>query len=305
MIGDFGFGVGLMALGAVMRLKLKNSPDLQKLGTIVFAGGLMASLFGLFVFAEAFGVPFHPPEADPDEHSWESVVNIPIHPVLDKMHDITEMLAISLFAGWLHLTLGFAFGIVNTIHHNKRHAVAKVAWLIVLFGLFMELMTIAGSATQTSDMINSAIGTILPTMNESIVGVEVSLPAVVMIVIGIIVLPITEGPIALTEVLGLFTNIMSYMRLAALATGKGAVAMAFNTMFFPMIFESGNIAMIVVGAVMLFIAQTFVVFIVGALSAGIQAIRLNYVEFFLKFYEGGGTDFSPLRYERKYSVATK
>jgi V/A-type H+-transporting ATPase subunit I len=49
----------------------------------------------------------------------------------------------------------------------------------------------------------------------------------------------------------------------------------------------------------------FFVFFLGALSAGIQAIRLNYVEFFLKFFEGGGTDFQPLSYERKYSVATK
>jgi vacuolar-type H+-ATPase subunit I/STV1 len=30
---------------------------------------------------------------------------------------------------------------------------------------------------------------------------------------------------------------------------------------------------------------------------------LNYVEFFLKFFEGGGTEFSPLRYERKFSKA--
>ena len=305
MIGDFGFGVGLMVLGAIMRFKLKGSPDLQKLGTIVLAGGLLASLFGLFVFAEAFGVPFHPPVSNPEEHSWEAVANIPIHPVLDKMHDITEMLAISLFAGWLHLTLGFVFGFVNTFHHNKRHAIAKVAWLIVLFGLFVELMTIAGEATRTSEMINSALQVFLPSMNVTLVGVQASVPAIVMIVLGIVVLPITEGLIALTEVLGLFTNIMSYMRLAALATGKGAVAMAFNTMFFPLIFESGNIALAIVGAIMLVIAQTFFVFILGALSAGIQAIRLNYVEFFLKFYEGGGTDFSPLKYERKYSVATK
>jgi V/A-type H+-transporting ATPase subunit I len=305
MIGDLGFGIGLLVLGGIMRFKLKNSPDLQKLGTIVMAGGLMASVFGLFVFAEAFGVPFHPPEANPEEYSWESLANIPIHPALDKMHDITEMLAISLFAGWLHLTLGFIFGFVNTIHHNKKHAVAKIAWLIVLFGLFVELMTIAGGATRTSDLINSGLQTFLPAMNETLVGVEVSLPAVAMIVVGIVVLPITEGAIALTEVLGLFTNIMSYMRLAALATGKGAVAMAFNTMFFPLIFESGNIVLAILGVVMLVIAQTFFVFILGALSAGIQAIRLNYVEFFLKFYEGGGTDFSPLKYERKYSVATK
>jgi vacuolar-type H+-ATPase subunit I/STV1 len=34
-------------------------------------------------------------------------------------------------------------------------------------------------------------------------------------------------------------------------------------------------------------------------------VRLNYVEFFLKFFEGGGTDFNPLRYLREHTTATK
>jgi len=305
MIGDFGFGIGLVVAGALMRLKLKNSPDLQKLGTIVLAGGIMASIFGLFVFAEAFGVPFHPPEANPDEHSWESVANIPIHPMLDKMHDIKEMLAISLLAGWLHLTLGFVFGFVNTYRHSMKHAIAKVAWLVVLFGIFVELMTIAGNNTATSETVNTALLSFLPDIETVIGGVKASVPALIMVLGGVAILPFTEGAIALTEVLGLFTNIMSYMRLAALATGKGAVALAFNTMFFPMIFDSGNIVVAAIGAVLLVIAQTFFVFILGALSSGIQAVRLNYVEFFLKFFEGGGTDFAPLGYERKYSVTTR
>lgn len=113
MVGDIGFGLGLVALGAVMRWKLKGYPDLYRLGAIIVAGGVLASIFGLFVFAEAFGVPFHPPAASPDEDSWEALSNIPIHPMLDKMHDIKEMLAISLVAGWLHLSLGFGLGFVN------------------------------------------------------------------------------------------------------------------------------------------------------------------------------------------------
>lgn len=275
------------------------------LGTIIIVSGLMASLFGLFVFAEAFGVPFHPPEANPDEHSWESVANIPIHPLLDKMHDIKEMLALSLLAGWVHLTAGFILGFVNQYHHNKKHALAKIAWLFLLFGLFIEMMTIAGSATVTSEFINGTILSPVPDMTTTLTGISVSIPAVVLILIGVIGLPLTEGPLAMTEIIGLFTNLVSYTRLAALAVGKGAMALAFNTMLFPLIFESHNIAFIVLGALALFVTQMFFVFFLGALSAGIQAIRLNYVEFFLKFFEGGGTEFSPLRYIRKYSVETK
>lgn len=302
MIGDIGFGIGLFLLGLVMRLKLKEYPDLKRLGTIILAGGLVASVFGLFVFAEAFGVPFHPPEGAHDEHSWEVVANIPIHPMLDKMHDIKELLAISILAGWLHLTLGFVFGFINHMKHNMRHALAKLAWLPILFGMFAEMMVIAGNATATSEMMNATVLALLPDVTIAVVGTTVSIPAVLLIVAGVVALPFTEGALALTEVIGLFTNLVSYTRLAALAVGKGAMALAFNTMLFPLIFDSGNIGIAIAGALALFVTQMFFVFFLGALSAGIQAIRLNYVEFFLKFFEGGGVDFEPLKYERRHST---
>jgi V/A-type H+-transporting ATPase subunit I len=302
MIGDLGFGAGLFLLGLLIRIKMKESADLRRLGTIILAGGLVASIFGLFVFAEAFGVPFHPPEEAHDEHSWEAVANIPIHPALDKMHDIKEMLALSILAGWVHLTIGFVFGFMNHRKHNLKHALAKVAWLPILFGMFAEMMVIAGNATATSELMNSTVLAILPDMTVTVVGTLVSIPAVILIVVGVVALPFTEGALALTEVIGLFTNLVSYTRLAALAVGKGAMALAFNTMLFPLIFDSGNIGIAIGGALALFVTQMFFVFFLGALSAGIQAIRLNYVEFFLKFFEGGGVDFEPLKYERRHSV---
>ncbi|MBN1678506.1 MAG: V-type ATP synthase subunit I [Candidatus Thermoplasmatota archaeon] len=305
MIGDLGFGLSLMALGAFMRWKLKNYPDLYKLGAIVLAGGLLASIFGIFVFAEAFGVPFHPAEGSHEEASWEAVVNIPVHPMLEKMHDVLEMLAISLVAGWLHLTLGFAFGFVNHVKHSKKHALAKVMWLLLLFGMFAELMTIGGDATETSKFFNSTLLAPLPDETTNLAGIVVSLPALGFILVGLAGLPFTEGPAALSEVVGLFTNLVSYARLAALSVGKGAMAFAFNSMLFPLIFDSGNILISIAGVATLFVVQGFFVFFLGALSSGIQAIRLNYVEFFLKFFEGGGADFEPLSYERKHSTATK
>ena len=305
MIGDLGFGLSLCALGALILWKFKSSADLQKLGAIILAGGFMASMFGLFVFAEAFGVPFHPPEEAPDEHSWEVIANIPIHPQLDKMRDSMEMIAISLVAGWIHLTVGFVFGFWNHYRHSKKHALGKVAWLLVLFGLFTEMMVVAGGATETSHFMNTTVLSPIPDITADVIGIRVSLPALGLILAGIVGIVVFEGAMALTEVVGIFTNLVSYARLAAMAIGKGAVAVAFNFMLFPLIFESGNLLVAILGALTLFVSQAFFVFFIGALSSGIQAIRLNYVEFFLKFFEGGGTDFQPLTYERKHSVATK
>lgn len=304
MLGDLGFGGALAVAGLLTRWKFKDSPSIKQFGTIVLAGGLAAAVFGVFVYGEAFGVPFHPPPASPDEASWATIVNIPLTPLIHKLTDIKEMLAISIVAGWAHLTLGLLFGFVNKYPHSRKHALGKIAWILLLFGIFYEMMAVAKNATNTSHFMNSTLFSVFPSITTSIIGTTVSIPAVTIALVGIIALPITEGPIALSEILSMFSNLVSYARLAALAVGKGAMALAFNTMLFPIVFGP-NIILGIVGAIALGFTLLFFVFFLGSLSVGIQAVRLNYVEFFLKFFEGGGTDFDPLRYLREHTTATK
>jgi V/A-type H+-transporting ATPase subunit I len=64
---------------------------------------------------------------------------------------------------------------------------------------------------------------------------------------------------------------------------------------------SGNIVIGLVGVILLIFMQ-LMVFSLGALSSGIQAVRLHYVEFFMKFYKGEGIRFNPFRYIRKYTT---
>ncbi len=116
------------------------------------------------------------------------------------------------------------------------------------------------------------------------------------------------------ETISLLANMVSYTRLAGVAVAKGAVALAFNTMFLPLIINeellvadgivalNANIGLIVFGFILIFLAHAMVL-ILGAVSAGIQAIRLNYVEFFLKFFKGGGTLFSPFGARKKRTEA--
>jgi V/A-type H+-transporting ATPase subunit I len=44
------------------------------------------------------------------------------------------------------------------------------------------------------------------------------------------------------------------------------------------------------------------VLVLGITSAGLQGVRLEYVEFFGKFFEGGGKRYNPFGYERDYTT---
>ena len=67
-------------------------------------------------------------------------------------------------------------------------------------------------------------------------------------------------------------------------------------------FEPGLIGIVaLVGAILVAIVGHIVVLLLGITAAGIQGIRLEYVEFFGKFYEGGGDPYAPFGYERTYT----
>ena len=51
----------------------------------------------------------------------------------------------------------------------------------------------------------------------------------------------------------------------------------------------------------MFVFGHAIVLALGVTSAGLQAVRLEYVEFFGEFYEGGGDEYEPFGYERAYT----
>ncbi len=120
--------------------------------------------------------------------------------------------------------------------------------------------------------------------------------SVYMLVFGIGLLLATEGGLHIMEVFGLVANLVSYARLAAVGIAKAAMAFAFNTIVLETaIFtwmDRGDVLMLIVGLVVAFVFH-LIVFLLGAISAAIQSIRLNYVEFFIKFFKGAGTLFRP------------
>ena len=159
--------------------------------------------------------------------------------------------------------------------------------------------------------------------------------------VGLALLIYGEGGIGLLESLNVFVNVLSYTRIAAVLLAKAGMAFVVNLLIFgayqgpdggvhfiynemggmaaaneAVASEGGEIMFgglltdasgamfivaLLVGAV-IFVIGHVLVLLLGITSAGLQGIRLEYVEFFNKFYEGGGKPYRPFGYERRYTT---
>ena len=97
-------------------------------------------------------------------------------------------------------------------------------------------------------------------------------------------------------VTGYISDILSYSRLLALGLATTVISQVVNMLGG---FMSNSIIGIVMFLVILVIGHVFN-FAINGLGAYVHACRLQYVEFFGKFYEGGGTPFEPFNKKTKY-----
>ncbi len=297
MIGDAGYGAVFLAIGAIGLAKLPKESDFRRLLSIIAAGGFWALGFGLFVFGEAFGMAFHlPPGAPAEELSWAYFgVHYPIEePLIHKSLNIGDMFYLSIVFGALHLGTSYVMGFLNEIRYSRKHALAKIGWLMCLFGIFTILTRIL-SWTRVGDWVWNVALAWFPRQIEPL-GLSatfgIGIPFVSLLLIFGAFLGLVESPVAPLEIGGLLANLLSYLRLAAIGIGKATIAATFNLLIFRSLILDHDIALAAVGAVLLVFAQ-LLVFLLGGVSAGIQGVRLNYVESFTKFYKGNGTPFRP------------
>jgi len=99
-----------------------------------------------------------------------------------------------------------------------------------------------------------------------------------------------------TKITGTFGDVLSYLRLFALGLATGIIASVVNTM--AMMMWGSSVGKVV--AIGILIGGHIFNLVINALGGFIHTARLQFVEFFTKFYEGGGEEFKPFSKEHTY-----
>jgi len=171
--------------------------------------------------------------------------------------------------GSVHITLGLVLGVWEAIQDRSRSLLLERGGMLVgLIGLFL----IVGVLTEY-----------LPKGFMS--------PAVAGVILGIVLLGASMGWLGILmgpiEFIGLIGNILSYLRIAAIGLASVYLAKVANDV-------AGIAGNIIVGGILAVLIHALNLTL-GAFSPTIHSLRLHYVEFFRKFYEGGGRRYEPFK----------
>ncbi|NLJ97700.1 MAG: V-type ATP synthase subunit I [Tissierellia bacterium] len=270
MVADMGYGL-LMLIGTSIILRKANLEDSTKkfirfffyLSFSVIAWG---ALYGSF-FGDIF----------------------PIKGLVDPAEDYQSLLILSIVFGLIHLF--FALGIsayMKIRDKDYKGALFDVGfWYMALAGGIVFLLTMVVTLSPLVKTISKTV------MIIGMAGIVLTGGRDAKSIGG----KLGGGIYELYGISGYVGDFVSYSRLMALGLSGGFISVAVNMMA-GMLFESGILG-ILFGIVVLIGGQLFNVFL-SLLGSYVHTSRLIYVEFFGKFYEGGGKSFNLFRSKPKF-----
>ena len=121
--------------------------------------------------------------------------------------------------------------------------------------------------------------------------------------LGFLALFVDKGPVGFFDVTGFAGDWLSYARLLALGLATAGMALAFNIVaeLMPKIVPYIGVVLLPIILIVAHLANLAI----QSLGAAIHSLRLQYVEFFNRFYMGGGKKFIPFQIKRKYTEEVK
>ena len=198
---------------------------------------------------------------------------------LDAFGNPDTILIIAIAIGLVYTNLGFLIGAINNIRYgNTKDAIgSQICWFVLEAGIIFIAL---GYMMPSIGMIGYIIGGIL-----------------VVITLGMLIW--ANGAYGVMDIFGYMGDVLSYARLLALCLATGGIAMTVNILTNLV----GNMIPFVgiILAIIVFIGGHIANFAFQVLGAFVNALRLNYVEFFSQFFMEGKEGFKAFKAKRTFT----
>ena len=278
MFGDVGHGAVLAAAGYWV---FRYMPRFLDYGILLMEAGVASAVFGV-LYGSVFGV----------EH-W--IPALWLHPI----HDLTHFTRVAAAIGVVMISGGFLLGIVNTWRSGER--AAALTGVRGLFGAFAYWTVAAVAARMLLPAGRTVSGGLIAVLCAGAAALLILRPLIVRFlapharVDGVTTTPLSlralEASIEIVDALvAYFANTISFVRVAAFAAVHAAVLVAVFAMADTLArYQYGGTLSIFV-----LVGGNVLTILLEGLTVTVQVLRLEYYEFFGKFFLGGGQPYRPL-----------
>jgi V/A-type H+-transporting ATPase subunit I len=273
-LGDAGYGLILALICGMFLVKLKLGPVGQKISWMFLVSGIGAVLFGLMT------------------GSVLSLNNIKFG-LFNPLQNPILLLIIALGLGLIQLYYGILLSAYLGVRDGRAGAViANQGTLLffltsVLLVLGKNFIGLQAYAVQLNYLLLAATIAMVVGNTYGKKGFVAKL------------LAIPGGLYSIYNTIGFFSDVLSYSRLMALGLSSGVMGGIMNQLGVQ-VFQSIPVIGWIFGVAILIFGHTLN-FALSVLGAYVHSSRLQYLEFFGKFYEGGGRPFTPFNNKPKYT----
>jgi V/A-type H+-transporting ATPase subunit I len=337
MIGDVGYGVLYAAIGYFLYSNYDGT--FRELGAVALWAGGFTILFGIYFGIDVFG--YHAYQLLPGDVHWP-VAGKGLSPAdIDwALSFLVVSVLFGLVHLNVGHTLSFVSNYQQ--HDLKHALYEGGSWLLILNGAWIWIFSQHVPGPKPDFLFESFSILTFGAVSFGGFPVAVGYAAIAAVLAGIVLLAIGEPPElaeVLSPIVNVisYARIMAVLLAKggmALAVnllafgayidenGEGSFHFIFsadylaevqNTADYQLVFAGittafdpasiGAVGVVaLVGGILVAVVGHLVVLALGVTSAGIQAVRLEYVEFFGNFYEGGGDSYRPFGYDRQYTT---
>ena len=271
MLGDVGYGL-LLFVGTILFNKFKKPTGGTKKAVKMFMWSGLSTIVCGFLFGTFFGMDI--------DTLFGTTDVFPL--IMDPMKNVMEMLILCCGLGLVHMIFGLCIKIYMCMREGDTAGAIfdNLSWIFLLVGGIGAAVVPQPFSTAFLITAILGLGLILVFGGRNKKGV----------------MRIFGGLGSLYNITSWLSDTVSYARVFAIGLVGGAMGSVFN-LIGGMIAGAGSgfahVITIILSAVVLIIMHLFSLFI-NTLSAFAHTARLQYVEFFGKFYDGGGREFRPL-----------